>query len=297
VFEGSSEILHLTVDFEGNFTTGAPVTFPGVHGLVCAEELNVLFGYAMLVPNIVEVRSYVIGPSGELSDGSGYSFSIGPSSGSTDTEMGNAMMLQNPASGELWAFGVWMDWMAGGNGLDAVSLVSDATGDLWVTEGPRGIGYVDAFMTLAFNPSGSRLVMPGYSGGCFGWYDLGSITNLPVPADLSYSCSGNFGNSKHAVLRASDGIFYFTRTSTSSIYIAEFVSTSGVVERAQYAAAGDGAHLHLLYDDSVLVSLARDGDVRSFTASTNGLTLTYVSDDSVSTGGFLESSVMVRCSL
>ncbi len=299
VIGGSSEIQHIDVDLEGNMTVGGRTTLPGVHGLVCDGTTGLVFAYTMPSGALtdMEVVSYQTGVSGSLTMEQLTTLSMGPTTGSTTMRMENGMLLCHPASGELWALGLWRDLMYMDSGLDAARIDFDPTGVMSVVEDPREISGIDYVASFAFSPDAALLLMPGYSGGCFGWFGLDATGDLPVSSDEHHLCSASTTNSKRAAVRSGSEVVYYSISSDSWINIAEITASGSMTMNGGFDTSGNGSHIQLLYDDSVLVTLDPEGGIESYRSDPSGTAIVSADSSSVPIGGFLESSVVVPCTL
>jgi hypothetical protein len=146
--------------------------------------------------------------------------------------------------------------------------------------------------TMRIDPTGTRVVLSGYSGGCFAWFEIGTDGEIPDSSALEYECS-DWGSGQDVALRTSD-VFYLTH-SDSDVTVGEFIS-SGLLGHGVSTASGARNHALLIYDETVLITASMaTGEITSFTIGSDETTLTLSDTESTGVTDVYQSTTTVSC--
>lgn len=290
----SGEIQHVGMRFDGFLDPDSSLGASQVMGMTCRSSPDLLFAMSHDGALGIGISAYQYDSTGALTLADAMSLSFGTGSG-TELDLRKMQLLRHPVSRHLWVIATWEDMMMFDGGMDAARLSHSPAGDLTLQEGPRAIDRQVYVGSWSFNPEATMLAMPGYSGGCFGWFDLVAGDGLPGYDTSSSICSDFVSNGYRVGLREGQASFYLSKSGVHDVFVGEI--ESGVInDKGSWIGAGPAGHFQLLYEDTVLVHLSEDGGIATFLTSTDGTVLTPVANDSL-TGGWLYSSTVLRCTI
>ncbi len=279
------KVAAIDVGYYGELTVISEISVPNVEGLLCnqADELVFAFGRNS---GSAAIRSFGINDDGTLDP-----------SDNTDLDYTYTGNMQLYAALHPEQRIVYLAGKTEGPGDSDVEIHK-------VNYSNSGALVPDNLTSLAGNllfgievaPSGDELAVVAWNG-VFAWHNLPVNGQVPSSGELIIINDTEWQAGNDIAIRtdpSSDEHFYYAKTSgTGEIRIGEFLGDQLMFHGTE-PGPGKRQHLHLAWDDSVLLSIAQTGDMQSWSLDSEGTDLTPVSTLDIG-GATVQASDLVPC--
>jgi hypothetical protein len=269
-----------------------------LHCDVATDRLQVLSFHEQTAA--FQIVDYTMDATGDPSSGVTLTLDLplpAPWNPSDHLDMTKAALLGHPVTGELWILSAYLGISPPDiNTLIAWRLARDPAGTLAVVEGPTQIEDDGTLSGVAITDDGVRLVLGGYSGGCFGWIDLPGTGGLPAFGTVRYSChEPAWGNGIGVAVGRGDEPFaqtYVNREGGTTLAKGRYGAT-GPELLDQTAVPGIRSRLLRVLGTDLVVTFGQDGQLATVdTADASLVVVDTVTIPGVEYGG---SGVVVPC--
>ncbi len=279
------KVAAIDVGYYGELTVISEISVPNIEGVMCNQEDELVFTFGRNAGSAA-LRSFGINEDGSLdpSDNVDLDYSY----------TGNMQLYGalHPSQRILYLAGKTEG--PGDSDVEIHKVNYSNSGGLVPDNVTSLLGNLLFGIELA--PSGDELAVIAWNG-VFAWHNLPVNGQVPAAANLVIINDTEWQAGNDIAIRtdpSSDEHFYYARTSgTGEIRVGEFLGDQ-VMYYATEPGPGKRQHLHLAWEDTVLLSIAQTGDMQSWTLDAEGVELTPVSSLDIG-GTTVQASDLVPC--
>lgn len=279
------KVAAIDVGYYGELSVINEVNVPNVEGLLCDREDELVFAFGRNAGK-AHLRSFGINADGTLDPVANVDLNY------TYTGAMQLYSVLHPKLRVLYLAGK----TEGGDVDVEIHKVNYSDSGALVPDNLTSVSGTLLF-GVDVSPSGDELAIVSWNGQ-FAWHNLPATGQVPASGNLNIINATEWQNGVDIEIRtdpSSDEHFYYAKTTGTlgEIRVGEFLGDQ-LMYYATETGAGKRMHLHLAWDDTVLVAVAQTGAMKSWSIDSEGTGLTLVGDMSVG-GTAVQASDLVSC--